>query len=155
HLRELLVNGRLAVELDGHFLADDLDGVDVEAVLVDELADDFLRGLPHHAAELLAVEAAPVLGADVALRPLDGELLPVEDLAADLHAAVALALLEPDLELHLEVLVRLLAAQERVELQPVRRGADEGAVLVAPVLEPFPPAQVLGEERRVLRVLGP
>ena len=66
---------------------------------------------------LLAVEAAPVAGADVALRAVDGELLRVDDLAADLDAAVAVAVLEPHLERQLEVLVLLLAAQEGVELR--------------------------------------
>ena len=36
------------------------------------LLDDVHRGGLHHAAELLAVETAPVDGADVALRPFDG-----------------------------------------------------------------------------------
>src|SRR5438067_5200637 len=110
HLLEVAVDGRLSVELDGDVLADALDGVVIEVVWLEHLLDELLRGRLHHAAEVLAVEAAPELLADVALRPLDGVLLLLEDFATDLHAAVALAVGEPDLEAQLEIAVLLLAA---------------------------------------------
>src|SRR5439155_21748084 len=85
---------------------------------------------------------------DVALRTLDGEVFAVGNFAADLHAAVALAVLEADLKGQFKVLVFLLAAQEGVELQTFgRRRADEGAVLYAPVfIQSFPAFQVLAVE---------
>src|SRR5205807_421212 len=97
------------------------------------------------AAEVLAVEAAPVDVADIALRALDGEMLAVENFAANLHAAVALSVLETDLKRQLEVLVLLLAAQEGVELQTLGRGgADDRSILDAPVFhEPFPAFEIL------------
>src|SRR5205823_11948947 len=84
-------------------------------------------------AEVFAVEAAPVSRADVGLRAGDGELLHVVNPAADLHAAVALAALEPDLERQLEVAVLLLAAQERIEVDALAGVADDGAVVHLPV----------------------
>ena len=122
-----------------------LDVVVVEVVLFEHFLDHVAGRLLHHAAEEFAVEAAPVDVADIALRALDGEVLAVGDLAADLHAAVAFAVLEADLEGQLEILVLLLAAQERVELQALgRRRADKGALLDAPVFqESFPAVEVL------------
>src|SRR5262249_56787509 len=103
--------------------------------------------LLHHAAEVLAVQAAPVNLAHVALRAQDGEVREVEDGRADLHAAVGGRPLEPHLELQLEIAVRALAAQEGVELQALRRGADDGPVLDAPVLhEAIPAGQVFAVE---------
>ena len=67
---EVAVDGRLAVELDGDVLADALDVVVVEVVFLEDFLDDVGRGLLHHAAEILAIEAAPVDFADVALRDL-------------------------------------------------------------------------------------
>src|SRR5262249_4809740 len=71
----------------------------------------------------------------------------VGDAAADLHAAVPLAVLEADLERQLEVLVLLLAAQEGVVVGVAGRVADDGAVLDAPVLHQALPAfEVLAVE---------
>src|SRR5437667_127799 len=72
--------------------------------------------------------------------------------AADLDAAVA-GLGELDLEVHFEVLVLLLAAQEGVELDAVRRGgADDGMILDAPKLieQAFEPVKVLAVEEMIL-----
>src|SRR5205823_3265097 len=120
----------------------------VEVILLDDQLDEVGRRLLHHAAEVLAVEAAPVDLADVGLGTGDGVFLRIEDAAADLDAAVALAILETDLELQLEVAVGLLAAQEGVVLEgAVGVAADEGMVLDAPVLgEAFPAGEVLAVE---------
>src|SRR5262249_37071258 len=138
-LVEVVIDHRLAVDLDGHVLAHALDGVVVEVVLLDRLLDEVGRRLLHHAPEVLAGQATPEALADVALRAADGVLLVVEDLAADLHAAVAGAVLEADLEGQLEVAVLLLAAQEGVEPGVLLGAADDGPVLDAPVLgQPLP-----------------
>src|SRR5262249_60905794 len=98
HLREVAVHGRLAVEFYRDVLADALDGVVVEVLFLEDLLDQLWRGLFHHAAEVLAVEAAPENLADVALRAFPGQVLPLPDLAADLDAAVADAVLQAHLK---------------------------------------------------------
>src|SRR5262249_7700234 len=105
----------------------------------------------HHAAAPLAEEAAPVVLPHVALRPFDGELVPVNHLAADVHAAVAgpdLAL-ELHLEAQLEIAVGLLTAQEGVVLGALYASADDGAALHAPELvTAFPPIEIPAVEER-------
>ena len=88
--------------------------------------------------------------ADVALRAGDGELLRVEDLAADLHAAVALAVLEADLESARSPCTSSCCTGRCVNGRPLAGIADDGAVLDAPVLlEPFPAVEVLAVEEAV------
>src|SRR5262245_59590904 len=151
HLGELFIDGGDAVDLDGDVLADATDVVIVEAVLFQDLVDFVARRFLHHAPEMLAVEAAPIVFADVALRAFDGEVLVVENFAADLHAAVSFAFFEPDLEFQLEVLVFLVTAQKGVELEPVRRGADNGPFLDLPVLQAFPAVEVSAVEKVAVR----
>ncbi len=152
HLGEFFIHGRLAIELDSDFLADAFNGVVVEIVRLEHLLDELaVRGF-HHAAELLAVEAAPVRAAHVALRAADSKGLHVDDLAANLDAAVA-GLGHLDLERHFEVLVLFLAAQEGVELETLLgTGADDGAVLHAPELidQSFKAGQILAVEEGVV-----
>src|SRR5262249_43155809 len=73
HLREVAVHHRRAVDRHRDVLADALDGVVVELLLLHHLLDHRRVSRLHHAAEQLAVEAPPVTLADVALRAGDGE----------------------------------------------------------------------------------
>ena len=73
------------------------------------------------AAEMLAVKTGPVYLSHVALRPPDREMFAIENLAAYLHTAVGVVADEPNLELQFEVAVFPLAAQKRVEFEPLRR----------------------------------
>src|SRR5262249_20945942 len=136
--------------LDGDVLADALDVVIVEVFHLEDFLDEVGVGRLHHATKVFAVEAAPVLLAHVALRSGDSEGLHVMDVAANLHAAVAgFARSELDLKLQLKILVLLLAAQKRVEFDPLgRRRTDDGAVLDAPELidQAFPAGQILAVE---------
>src|SRR5262249_55673793 len=124
HLGEVVVHRGLPVQLNRDVLAHALDVVVVEVVFLQDPVDDLFRGLLHHAAEVLPVQAAPVFSAHVTLGPLDGVLLRFEVLTADLDAAVAGPAVpdQPHLKFQLEILVLLLAAQEGVELQAVRHG---------------------------------
>src|SRR5260370_24994583 len=144
HLGKIAVNGGFAVELDGDVVARARDVVVVKVLFLEDFLDKVGRRLLHHAAEVLAVKTAPEDLADVALRAGHGKLLLVVDLAADLHAAVAIAVLEAYLERQLEVAVPLLAAQKGVELEPFGSGADQSAVLVGPVVQEAFPAIQLG-----------
>src|SRR5262249_39788487 len=124
HLGKILVHGCHAVDLDRYVLADDLDLVIVETVFLEDFVDLVLVGGFHHAAEILAVQAAPPALAHVTLGPGDGKAFHVVDLAADLHAAVARPALARELhqETQLEILVLFLAAQEGVEFAAVGEG---------------------------------
>src|SRR5262249_11970556 len=86
-------------------------------------------------------------------RASDGELFHVVDVAADLDAAVPLAVLQAHLALELEVAVLLFTAQEGVELQAVGGGgAGNGGAVDLPVLhQAFP---VVGLEEIARRPAG-
>src|SRR5262245_49523170 len=154
---EIVVHRRLAVELDGDVAADALDGIVVPVAFLDDFLDQVGRCGLHHAAAaanaflrvvVLAVEAAPVDLAHVALRAADGEGLLIDDLAADLHAAVG-ALGHLHLEDELEVLVLLLRAEEGVELEALGGGADDVALRHRPVLvdQALPAIEILAVEK--------
>ena len=122
HFGEIAVNGGRAVELDRDVLADALEGVVVEVGRLDDLSHDLLHGQFQPVARVaLVIEAAPEGLADIPLRAGDGVFFGVNEPAAELAPAVAFPVLEPELEGQLEVLEPLLAAQERIEFQPLGR----------------------------------
>src|SRR5262249_12375739 len=134
HLRVITVHGGLAVELDGHMLADALDVVIVEIVFLQCLPDELLWRLLHQAAEQFAVQAAPVDIAHIGLRTSDGELFAVDEGAANLDAAVGLLAGELHLALQLEIAEIALAAKECVERNRLGAAADEKSLLPSPEL---------------------
>src|SRR5437868_8946531 len=114
HGEEIVIDGGMAVELDGDVFAGALDVVIVEVALLEGLLDQAGGCLFHHAARLqavlvlfaavvLAVQAGPINLAHVALGTLDGKMLVIEYGAADLDAAVGILADQPDLKLQLEV----------------------------------------------------
>src|SRR6185437_256156 len=120
----------------------------VEVVRLDGFFDEIAGRLLHHAAETLAVQTAPVARANVALRPGHDEFLPIFELTANLHAAVADAVLETDLEGQFKIAVLLLAAKEGIVLGIFRRVTDDGTVLDAPILgQTFPAFEILAIEK--------
>src|SRR5205085_431832 len=74
-LGKVIIYGRFTVELDGHVLADALDGVIIEVVFLERPEDDLFGSRLHHAAEVFAVQAAPIHLAHVALGSLDRKVL--------------------------------------------------------------------------------
>ena len=131
---EIVIHHDDSIELDRDVLAHAADEIVVEFADSHDFGNPVFGGLLHHATEQLPIETAPVVLADIALGPSDGQLVGVGDLAADLHTAVGGFLAQPHLELQFKVLEGPLAAQERIERKAAgRRGTDDGRAFCGPM----------------------
>src|SRR5262249_23295514 len=143
-------------DLDRHMLADAADVIVIEPCIL-VFRGDGISGGRHvkRFAVWLRQEAAGrerVVGrVDLALWPDHAELVGVAHPRAKLHAAVPTSVLAADLELQVEVPVRLLAAQEGMRLSARRNRPDNGPTFHLPEpVEALPSDQVLSVEERVL-----
>src|SRR5262249_7206792 len=163
HAREIVVNRSFPIELDCHVLANALDVVVIKILGLKDFLDQFWIGLLHEAAfgfsiraEVLTIKRTPKDLPNISLWTGDGKLLSIENLAANLDAAVSFSIFHANLEGQLKVFVVLLTAQKGVEgdfFVAVR--ADNRPVLYGPKLvdQPFPSLQVFAVEECLGRVV--